>query len=225
MFASVLKNLHLRYWLPKKCINVDWFSSFVRICPLLCVLPMWCCSQVGMDRLAYFLAFSRLARRTALFWGHATTSGITRFDARAPSRDYRSKGSLKEEDSRRGGSGDGMSSSSSSESNMDDVINEDVNEGGVDYFLSSELFEAPFGGQRRYSERLYLMRGLTTCFHTPTPPGAAALAVVAAATQELGLPPLAPLDPAAVDDGKGARLYLVLFAFLLFLAGYSVCLK
>ena len=39
--------------------------------------------EVGMDRQNYFLAFSRLAHRSALFWGHAVTSGITRMDVRA----------------------------------------------------------------------------------------------------------------------------------------------
>jgi predicted O-linked N-acetylglucosamine transferase (SPINDLY family) len=32
--------------------------------------------EAGMDALTYFLAFGQLARRSALFWGHAVTSGI-----------------------------------------------------------------------------------------------------------------------------------------------------
>lgn len=145
-----------------------------------------------MDRLAYFLAFGRLARRTAVFWGHATTSGITRFDASPPL-------------------GGGPASGGPAGGDPADVGPADVGPaggggGGPDYFVSSELFEAPFGGQRRYSERLYLMRGLTTCFAAPAPPDAQALALT---PEDLGLPPLVPLDPAAFDDGSGARLYLV----------------
>ena len=109
--------------------------------------------EVGMDRQNYFLAFSRLAHRSALFWGHAVTSGITRMDV--PNS---------------GGGGGG----------------------GIDYFVSSELFEASHprfvddgagGGlgsgardpdlaraQRRYTERLYLMRSLTTSFQRPPSP-------------------------------------------------------
>lgn len=32
--------------------------------------------EIGMDPSTYFLAFSRLARRSMVFWGHAVTSGI-----------------------------------------------------------------------------------------------------------------------------------------------------
>ena len=31
--------------------------------------------EIGMDSMTYFLAFSRLARRTLSFWGHAASSG------------------------------------------------------------------------------------------------------------------------------------------------------
>ncbi|RLN97405.1 hypothetical protein BBJ28_00019909 [Nothophytophthora sp. Chile5] len=34
-------------------------------------------TEIGMDISTYFLAFSRLALRTVVFWGHATTSGMT----------------------------------------------------------------------------------------------------------------------------------------------------
>ena len=45
--------------------------------------------------------------------------------------------------------------------------------GGVDYFVSSELFEAlGADAQRKYSERLYLMQGLTTAFSPPLVPRA-----------------------------------------------------
>lgn len=161
-----------------------------------------------MDRLAYFLAFGRLARRTVVFWGHATTSGITRFDARPPppgerpiAASHRSTEAAAARDPARDPVDDPV------DGPVDGPVNgEDGGGGGPDYFVSSELFEAPFGGQRRYSERLYLMRGVTTCFAAPTPPDAAALAL---APEDLGLPPLAPLDPTAAHDGAGARLYLV----------------
>lgn len=37
-------------------------------------------TEIGMDLPTYFLAFSRLALRTAVFWGHAVTSGIDTVD-------------------------------------------------------------------------------------------------------------------------------------------------
>lgn len=37
-------------------------------------------TEIGMDLPTYFLAFSRLALRTAVFWGHAVTSGIDAVD-------------------------------------------------------------------------------------------------------------------------------------------------
>ncbi len=36
--------------------------------------------EIGMNSMAYFLLFARLARRTAIFWGHAVTSGVSQFD-------------------------------------------------------------------------------------------------------------------------------------------------
>ena len=91
--------------------------------------------EIGMHTLTYFLAFAHLARRTAAFWGHAITSGITRADARAAHDAWAG--------------------------------------GGIDYFVSSEMFEAlGAGAQRKYSEKLYLMRGLTTAFATPLAPRA-----------------------------------------------------
>lgn len=76
----------------------------------------------GMNPESYFLSFARLARRSALFWGHAVTSGISAFDAVALA--------------------------------SDDISARHV--GGVDYFVSSWLFEDRDRGrlaQRNYSER------------------------------------------------------------------------
>lgn len=76
----------------------------------------------GMSPESYFLSFARLARRSALFWGHAVTSGISAFDAVALA--------------------------------SDGVRARHV--GGVDYFVSSWLFEDRVLGrlaQRNYSER------------------------------------------------------------------------
>jgi len=90
--------------------------------------------EVGMDSMGYFLPFSRLARRTAVFWGHALTSGIA-------NRDGIEFGGVK---------------------NPREV-------GGIDYFVSSKLFERETSGppQHRYVETLYQMEGLTTHFTAP----------------------------------------------------------
>ncbi|KAH8073366.1 protein N-acetylglucosaminyltransferase [Aureococcus anophagefferens] len=91
--------------------------------------------EVGMNTMTYFLTFARLARRSALFWGHAVTSGVARSDGEAA-----------------GAAGAA---------------------GGVDYFVSPELFEArgdAAGGQDDYSETLWLMEGLTTRFPWPVDP-------------------------------------------------------
>lgn len=102
--------------------------------------------EIGMNTATYFLAFARLARRSILFWGHAVTSGISVADCVATSRfhDIRSP------------SGE-----------MEKFC------GGIDYFVSSELFEnatSPSLGQEDYSEQLWLMQGLTTRFARPVSP-------------------------------------------------------
>lgn len=82
----------------------------------------------GMNFDTYFLAFSRLARRSVLFWGHAITSGISAFDAIAASR-----------------------SADSRHRELNAAAS-----GGIDYFVSSWLFENQELGrlaQRKYSER------------------------------------------------------------------------
>ena len=45
--------------------------------------------------------------------------------------------------------------------------------GGIDFFISSKLFEGEHNAQQRYSESLYIMNGLTTSFYPPIspPPG------------------------------------------------------
>ncbi|GMI07997.1 hypothetical protein TrVE_jg13318 [Triparma verrucosa] len=94
--------------------------------------------EVGMDTMGYYLPFSRLAKRTALFWGHALSSGIANHDGRVAT---------------------GLDA-------------EQV--GGVDYFVTSTMFEAE--GERarspqdRYSETIYMMDGLTTHFMPPMAP-------------------------------------------------------
>lgn len=83
---------------------------------------------------SYFLSFARLARRTAVFWGHAVTSGVSAFDAL----------STKTVDDL------GIAGA--------DVRNLNPHEaGGIDYFVSSWLFEDKNLGrlaQRKYTERL-----------------------------------------------------------------------
>ncbi|GMH69711.1 hypothetical protein TrRE_jg11715, partial [Triparma retinervis] len=90
--------------------------------------------EAGMDSVSYFLPFARLAKRTAVFWGHALTTGIA-------NRDGIEYGEIK---------------------NAREV-------GGIDYFVSSKLFERETSGapQHRYAETLYLMDGMTTHFTTP----------------------------------------------------------
>lgn len=86
----------------------------------------------GMDIASYFLSFARLARRSALFWGHAVTSGITAFDG-ISTHGFRH-----------------MSAGSPFHGNSWE------NTGGVDYFVSSWLFEDQDAGrlaQRKYGER------------------------------------------------------------------------
>lgn len=85
--------------------------------------------EIGMNSITYFLAFSRLARRSALFWGHAVTSGISPQDCFQ--------------------------------------LTNEIDCGGIDYFVSSDLFEDDVGD---YSEKVWLMRGLTTRFPRPVAP-------------------------------------------------------
>lgn len=83
---------------------------------------------------SYFLSFARLARRSAVFWGHAVTSGVSAFDGISASNS---------DDLGAAGSNTGRA-----------VEPHEV--GGVDYFVSSWLFEDNNLGrlaQRKYSER------------------------------------------------------------------------
>ena len=86
--------------------------------------------EIGMDSYTFFLPFARLARRTAMFWGHAVTSGIAVADG------TRETGLPPNE------------------------------VGGIDYFVTSRLFErgTEEEARARYSERLYFLDGLTTSF-------------------------------------------------------------
>ena len=82
---------------------------------------------------SYFLSFARLARRSAVFWGHAVTSGVSAFD--------------------------GVSASNSDDlgtTGREGRAVEPHEVGGIDYFVSSWLFEDNHLGrlaQRKYSER------------------------------------------------------------------------
>lgn len=104
--------------------------------------------EIGMNTATYFLAFARLAHRSILFWGHAVTSGISVADCVDMSQDHDIR---------------------SPSGQADKVC------GGIDYFVSSELFEnasSPSLGQDDYSEQLWLMQGLTTRFALPVSPSA-----------------------------------------------------
>lgn len=91
--------------------------------------------EIGMDSATYFLAFSRFAHRSIVFWGHAVTSGISD-NNRPPVR---------------------LRSNIANASRMNSAW-----AGGPDYFVSSVLFEDTRNGGRRcaqlrYVERLVLM--------------------------------------------------------------------
>ena len=100
--------------------------------------------EIGMDQNTYFLSFYRLARRSIVFWGHATTSGLTGINENRIDSVFTNITDLKEND---------------------EWI-------GPDYFLSSTLFEknGPDLAQLEYSERLILMDSMTTYFEKPSPP-------------------------------------------------------
>lgn len=109
---------------------------------------------------AYFLSFARLARRSVLFWGHAVTSGVSAFDALHP----RSGVSRDAVDRTREGKGDGLAGSSEKGGDLGGATPGRVEGGsalphevgGIDYFVSSWLFEDQSLGrlaQSKYSER------------------------------------------------------------------------
>jgi len=77
-------------------------------------------TDIGMDPLAYFLAFARLAPVQCVTWGHPITTGIPT----------------------------------------------------MDYFISSELFEAP-GAEEHYTEQLVRLKTLSTYYYHPSFPSPA----------------------------------------------------
>lgn len=98
---------------------------------------MTCLPNIGMNFESYFLSFARLARRSASFWGHAVTSGISAFEALS---------TLNGNTDDPGPTAGAQAASVAS----DDAV------GGIDYFVSSWLFEDVGLGrraQRKYSER------------------------------------------------------------------------
>lgn len=102
---------------------------------------------------SYFLSFARLARRSALFWGHAVTSGVTPFDG---NRDLGYAARAEKDNSFAGSRqiGDGVSHTAGG--GAGGGISNPSEVGGIDYFISSWLFEDKMLGrsaQRKYSER------------------------------------------------------------------------
>lgn len=88
-----------------------------------------------MNAVSYFLSFARLARRSALFWGHAVTSGVSAFDAVSTLP---------------------LSARVGVVGRPPDSSVNDRSVGGVDYFVSSWLFEdneLKRSAQCKYSER------------------------------------------------------------------------
>lgn len=116
----------------------------------------------GMNFEAYFLSFARLARRSVLFWGHAVTSGVSAFDAlRTRNGATHHAGDRAKEGEGEGGGhvgsseiGDDLGDATSGRAEDDSTYPHEV--GGIDYFVSSWLFEDKGLGrlaQRKYSER------------------------------------------------------------------------
>jgi hypothetical protein len=118
--------------------------------------------EIGMNSHIYFLSFARLARRSIVFWGHATTSGITALTNISNYLNNASSTSSSSSSSTLSSSTLSSSSTTTSFSTQD----------GPDYFVSSILFERNNGlnSQQEYSERLILMNGMTTYFETPPKP-------------------------------------------------------
>ncbi len=102
--------------------------------------------EIGMDSYTYFTAFSRLAQKSIVFWGHAVTSGII---DRYYFQNFDNKTS------------DATSDFKSIYHDPQSAL--DHKRGGPDYFVSSVLFEdTRIGGlmysQAKYSERLIVMK-------------------------------------------------------------------
>lgn len=129
MFMSVRKTL---------CLRCTRCPSNLTSYPLSLTLLRNPIALKGINLESYFLSFARLARRSAVFWGHAVTSGVTAADA-VPIQN--------------GGPG----ALGGTDGRVADVGGADHNRlGGVDYFVSSWLFEDESLGrlaQRKYSER------------------------------------------------------------------------
>lgn len=118
--------------------------------------------EIGMDSTTYFLAFSRLAKKSLSFWGHATSSGINSNIFHGISKSILS---LDELDLVTQSVIDNFGEDKTS------AINNVNNTFAVDYFVSSTLFEPfPSEAQLEYSERLILLDSLTTYFYWPTIP-------------------------------------------------------
>lgn len=112
---------------------------------------------------SFFLSFARLARRSAVFWGHAVTSGVSAFDALSSRHDdhdddpgYYTTGAGKDKsgfvDSRETGNDPGRAAGGRARG----LAATPHEVGGIDYFVSSWLFEDKALGrraQRKYSER------------------------------------------------------------------------
>lgn len=112
--------------------------------------------EVGMDSTTYFLSFSRLAKRSVVFWGHAVTSGV-------------SVSLFRHLENQKHRSPFNMTSLCDPSDSVES--NERVRDGGPDYFISSRLFEIErSNSQWEYAERLILMDSMTSFFYHPKSP-------------------------------------------------------
>jgi len=140
-------------------------------------------AEVGMHVKTYFLAFAQLATKSVLFWGHAVTSGIHQ---RLFEYQYRNIVSHHNNYNYNNISESLLDIEDRAYLYIEDNSSDDrwaidqhwlndssftSNYNGMDYFVSSELFEtSSMFAQYEYSERLLLQSGLTTYFEWPDIP-------------------------------------------------------
>jgi len=140
-------------------------------------------AEVGMHVKSYFLAFAQLATKSVLFWGHAVTSGIHQ---RLFEYQYRNIVSHHNNYNYNNISESLLDIEDRAYLYIEDNSSDDrwaidqhwlndssftSNYNGMDYFVSSELFEtSSMFAQYEYSERLLLQSGLTTYFEWPDIP-------------------------------------------------------
>ena len=113
--------------------------------------------EIGMDGATYFMSFTRLARRSVVFWGHATSSGVVDFSVMRKLVTSRCPLHQKVDDGGECDGGNVQVTRNVSRQGQSTLLST-WNRGGPDYFVSSEMFESQPFPQHRYSERLILQQ-------------------------------------------------------------------